>query len=207
MGLETENDLSRFQKQPPSTKPLPLTVQELGYSLETAIDLTESTISEAWRECVSCREVQILSDMVKTQCSHFYCKECLVHLFSCSLRDESLFPPRCCQKPIGISERILGSTLTQKVKEKAIEISDPDKTYCFDPKCSRYIPPSPTRNGTRCPACRRRTCRKCKKRAHEGRCLHECDALLEELAECKGWKRCSKCSRLIELRTGCNHIT
>ncbi|KAJ5773349.1 Zinc finger RING/FYVE/PHD-type [Penicillium paradoxum] len=197
-----------FQIQNPSAKPLPLTIQELGYSLETAIDLTESTISEAWHECVSCREDQILSDMLKTQCSHYYCKNCLARTFTDSLRDESLFPPKCCQKPIRASERLLGTSLAQRSKEKAIELNDPDRTYCFDPKCSRYLPQMLTRHGAcRCQTCGRRTCRKCKKRAHGGRCLHECDAMLEDLAKSEGWQRCSKCGRLIELRTGCNHIT
>lgn len=207
MELEAENSMSKFETRTPSAKPLPLTIQELGYSLETAIDLTESTISEVWRECVSCREDQVLSDMIKTQCSHFYCKTCLIRMFTDSLRDESIFPPRCCQKPIAPSEKLIGATLAQKHKEKAVELRDPDRTYCFDPKCSRYLPHNSTRNKhCKCKVCGKHTCRKCKKRAHDGPCVYECDALLEKLAKRKGWQRCSKCSRLIELRTGCYHM-
>ncbi|KAJ5959688.1 uncharacterized protein N7479_006838 [Penicillium vulpinum] len=207
MGLETENDLSKYEKKR-SSKSLPTAIQQLGDSLENAINLIDSPKSEIWRECVSCRDDQLQSEMLKTKCSHFYCKVCLVRLFTDSLRDESLFPPQCCHRSITASEKMIGSTLVQKHKEKAIELGDPDRTYCSDSKCAQYLPRNATRNGVcKCTSCGARTCRKCKKRAHEGKCVYKLDALLEDLAKCNKWQRCSNCSRLIELSTGCNHIT
>jgi hypothetical protein len=208
--LEAEDEPwpSGYGSQNRSTKAQLFTLQELGYSLETAIDLTEDKMPEAWRVCVSCQEDYLRSEMIKTQCSHFYCKSCLVRMFTVALHDESSFPPQCCQNPIRISERMIGATLAQESREKNAELNDPDRTYCFDPRCSSYLPQELMRNGAcKCQTCGKRTCRKCKKHAHDGRCAFECDALLEDLAKCKGWQRCSKCSRLIELRTGCFHIT
>ncbi|KAJ5499180.1 hypothetical protein N7453_008231 [Penicillium expansum] len=208
MGLETENDLSKYKKKKTSSSSLSIDIRKLGNSIENAINLTDSPEPEIWRECVSCRDDQLQDDMIKTKCSHFYCKACLVRLFQNSLRDESLFPPQCCNKPIAASEKMLGSALVQKHREKAIEVKDPDRTYCADSKCARYLPPTAARNRVcKCVGCGVRTCRKCKKRAHQGTCVYKLDALLEELANSKEWQRCSNCSRLIELVTGCYHIT
>ncbi|KAF9248014.1 hypothetical protein DTO027I6_6248 [Penicillium roqueforti] len=54
--------------------------------------------------------------------------------------------------------------------------------------------------------CGVRTCRVCKKSAHEGKCLPQLDWLMEKLMNKKIWKRCTKCSRVIELKEGCPHI-
>ncbi|CAG7994102.1 unnamed protein product [Penicillium nalgiovense] len=208
MGLETENDLSKYKKKRSSSNSLRIDIQQLGDSIENAINLVDSPKSAIWRECVSCRDDHNQDDMIKTKCSHFYCKSCLVHLFKSALRDESLFPPQCCHKPIAASEKMIGPVLVQKHKEKTIELKDPDRTYCSDSKCAQYIPQkaTPTRV-CKCASCGVRTCRKCKKRAHPGDCVYKLDALLEELADRKEWQRCSNCRRLIELSTGCNHIT
>ncbi|KAJ5164146.1 uncharacterized protein N7500_005976 [Penicillium coprophilum] len=40
--------------------------------------------------CTSCREVY--SEVFKTQCSHFYCRNCLIRMVTNSLEDASLFP-------------------------------------------------------------------------------------------------------------------
>lgn len=208
MGLETEDDLSKYEKKRTSSSSLRIDIQKLGNSIENAINLTDSPKSEIWHECVSCRDDHLQDEMIKTKCSHFYCKACLVRLFKNALRDESLFPPQCCKKPIAASEKILGSALVQKHKEKAIELKDPDRTYCSDSKCAQYLPRKPTRNRVcKCASCGVRTCRKCKERDHQGTCVYKLDALLEELADSKQWQRCSNCSRLIELSTGCYHIT
>ncbi|KAJ5835564.1 hypothetical protein N7447_001590 [Penicillium robsamsonii] len=208
MGLKTENDLAKYARKRSSSKSLAIDIHKLGDSLENAINLEGFPKSEIWHECVSCRDEQLQGDMHKTKCSHFYCKACLIRLFRDSLHDESLFPPQCCHKSIAASEKMLGLALVQKHKEKTIELSDPDRTYCCNPKCAEYLPRKITRNGIcKCASCGVRTCRKCKKHAHEGKCVYKLDALLEELAERKKWQRCAKCSRLIELSTGCNHIT
>ncbi|KAJ5434953.1 hypothetical protein N7491_005548 [Penicillium cf. griseofulvum] len=208
MGLETEDDLAKYETKRPSYKSLPIAIQRLGDSLSNAINLTDSPKSAIWRKCVSCRDDQLQDDMIKTKCSHFYCKVCLIRLFTDSLRDESLFPPQCCHISIAASKKMIGPELVQKHKVKAIELSDPDRTYCCNVKCAEYLPRNTSRNGVcKCASCGERTCRKCKKHAHEGKCVYKFDALLEKLAECKKWQRCSNCSRLIELSTGCNQIT
>ncbi|KAJ5034560.1 putative E3 ubiquitin-protein ligase [Penicillium chrysogenum] len=163
--------------------------------------------------CSSCTEVR--SEVFKTQCSHIYCKNCLTYMVTKSLQGESSFPLQCCHKPIEGSsmKKMIGSALSQEQKKRQTEISDRDRTYCSDAKCSRYIPPvvkfwpnftSQTVGTCKCGV---RTCRKCKRNAHAGKCLYQLDQSLEKLMKKKKWQRCAKCGRVIELSQGCSHIT
>ncbi|RSL65566.1 hypothetical protein CEP53_003620 [Fusarium sp. AF-6] len=54
------------------------------------------------RECIACTDRFPAPALLRSPCSHEYCRECLVGLVQSSLRDESLFPPRCCTQPIPI---------------------------------------------------------------------------------------------------------
>ncbi|KGO74779.1 Zinc finger, RING/FYVE/PHD-type [Penicillium italicum] len=163
--------------------------------------------------CTSCGE--ICSEIFKTQCSHFYCKNCLIRMVTKSLQDESLFPPQCCHKPIEGSDmkKMIGSALAQEQKKRATELGDPDRTYCSDLRCSEYISPTmkiwPNFNFKTAGTCRCgiRTCRKCKRSAHGGNCLSRLDKPLEKLMMRMRWQRCNKCGRVIELKEGCPHIT
>lgn len=92
--------------------------------------------------CISYGEV--CSEILKTECFSFYCKNCLIRMATKSMQDEFLFPPKCCHKPIEGSDmkKVIGSALAQEQKKRAAELSDPDRTYCSDLKCSRYISPT-----------------------------------------------------------------
>ena len=59
-----------------------------------------------------------------------------------------------------------------------------------------------------CPACCTFTCTICKGYEHTGDCPED-TATKEvlDLAAKEGWRRCGKCSRMIDLKVGCNHIT
>jgi hypothetical protein len=161
-------------------------------------------------ECAACMETNLLADMVEAPCTeHYYCKRCVIRLFEESVTDETLFPPRCCRTEIPLStvRDTLGFELAKCFLEKSIEHSDTSRTYCANPTCSQYIPPDHVRLsvGT-CKICSTRTCTLCKKREHPGVCEDEEDQVLE-LARTEGWQRCAGCRTLVELQTGCNHIT
>jgi hypothetical protein len=163
--------------------------------------------------CVCCREYSLPDERIKVQCSHIFCRGCLVDLVEISLRDESLFPPRCCTKPIQVSdaEDLIGSDLVRHYEERMVEFQDPDKTYCSDPTCSKYIPPQSAKDpsSTVCKCeCGKRTCRKCKQKSHGNfkSCVRHFDKMLEQMARNKGWKQCPGCSTLVELDRGCYHI-
>ncbi|KAJ5399677.1 hypothetical protein N7465_010166 [Penicillium sp. CMV-2018d] len=173
--------------------------------------MTTATVppSGVLRECVACSESYPESGMIRSSCSHIYCQGCVTHLLQNSLADESLFPPRCCRLPLPLeaSRGIIDADLWARFEEKKIEHGDKHRTYCSDPDCSRYILPSHVRGtiGT-CRVCNRQTCTLCKNIAHRGECVDDRIEVLK-LGKAKGWQRCLNCSHLVELRSGCNHIT
>ncbi|KAJ5984142.1 hypothetical protein N7481_006241 [Penicillium waksmanii] len=99
---------------------------------------------QASLECVACGEQGIFFTMVEAPCSHYYCQVCLIQLFSASLKDESLFPPRCCRIPMPLEpvRTLIGPETSRRVEAKNIEISDTSRTYCSKQTCSAYIPPT-----------------------------------------------------------------
>ncbi|KAI1822268.1 hypothetical protein F4861DRAFT_515432 [Xylaria intraflava] len=163
------------------------------------------------RPCAACGETRHFVDLAKAPCEHEYCSECLKNLFQNAMSDESLFPPRCCRQaiPIDPNRLFLGGDLVQQFKKKAVEFSTPNRTYCHQPACSAFIPPSAIKNGVaRCPNCTAETCTTCKKVRHEGDC--PADAELKRvllIARQKKWQRCKSCSNMVESTGGCFQIT
>lgn len=162
------------------------------------------------RECVACNEE---TEVVQMPCSDHYCRRCTIRLFEGATNDETLFPPRCCRQniPISLVHHFLGRDLAARIERKAIEYGTPNRTYCYSPACATFIEPGYVNGafGT-CPMpqCGRRTCVLCKKPAHDADCPVDDNAEeVLELSQREGWQRCSSCRNMIELRTGCNHIT
>ncbi|PGG95236.1 hypothetical protein GX51_08301 [Blastomyces parvus] len=164
-------------------------------------------------DCSSCMESKVFFDILETSCSHHYCRECIRTLFEQSFSDESLFPPRCCREPISLSQArgFLGRQLTERFQEKLVEYNDPNRTYCSNPICSIYLPAGPNTselNVVTCRACQHTTCVLCKKAAHSGPCVDEkAEEALLDLVQAEKWQQCFKCRSVVELRTGCYHIT
>lgn len=147
--------------------------------------------------------------MIINSCLHCYCRQCATRILENSLTDENLFPPRCCGKPLPLEEAraLFDKAVWARYEERKIEHSDHARTYCSDPNCSRYILPSDVNGGVgKCRTCNRLTCTRCKLLAHTGRCPDP-DISLLTLAQEEGWRRCTNCGHMVELRSGCNHIT
>ncbi|KAL1643733.1 hypothetical protein SLS58_004748 [Diplodia intermedia] len=167
------------------------------------------------RTCIACCSSHAFFDIATLPgCHHDYCRDCLDQLFRLSLIDESIFPPRCCRKPIAFEDvRILLSADTARdFERKKPELETPDRTYCCQPLCSTWIPPAAITQGGKvgtCPSCASRTCAVCKAEAHDGEDCPEDEttkSLLSAVEENK-WQRCYSCKRFVELNTGCYHIT
>ena len=163
------------------------------------------------RICETCREPKMFFDLARAPCRHEYCRDCLREHFEMSIRDDSLFPPRCCRSriPVQAVRMFLTSDLVKSFEEKRFEFETPNKTYCRIPTCSKFIPPQPSSgdNGV-CPNCSETTCTICKGAPHQGDCPQ--DAALQQVlatATAQGWQRCNSCRRVVELYIGCNHIT
>lgn len=164
------------------------------------------------RDCVICINSFRFYEVATFPCQHHMCKGCLVELFTRLLTDQTLFPPRCCREPIALDKArfLLGPTLVGKYLAKKLEYETENPTYCSQPTCSRFIPPLVIQNnvGT-CVKCQLRTCVLCKSQAHVGMDCPQDNSTqsMLEMAEREGWKRCYSCHRMVELGTGCNHIS
>ena len=163
-------------------------------------------------DCVSCGEQKRDFEVLQAPCQHYYCQGCLSYLFERCTVDETLFPPRCCRQSISlISARLyLDAELAERFKEKILEFTSSDRTYCSQPTCSEFIKPANITTATSigaCSNCSIFTCTICKGNAHDGVCPNDTAAQLTlQLAQEEGWQRCYNCSTLVELEVGCNHM-
>ena len=169
-------------------------------------------------ECVICQE-PIRGVEIKVPCGHYFDKKCILDLFDACTRDESLFPPRCCQKavPPKLVQTLMRTAAFALFNEKAREFGTSNRVYCSNPRCSHFLGPQSEGRGSRqflrCPidGCGTITCAKCKTHAIS-RSKHVCkaddqDQPVLDLGEREGWVRCPGCTQLIELNLGCYHMT
>ncbi|KAL2129682.1 hypothetical protein VTI74DRAFT_7448 [Chaetomium olivicolor] len=171
----------------------------------------------AHRTCVSCMERHPGFNLTQPlSCGHEYCRDCLRSLFTASLSDETLFPPKCCREaiPIDSCKAFLTRDVLRRYNAKKLEFDTPisNRTYCHVKGCSTFVPPAFIINDVAycCRAgCSGQTCTVCKAASHPNSdCPEDLatqDMLRLAAAEC--WQRCYSCARFVELNTGCNHIT
>ncbi|KAH0404863.1 hypothetical protein KCU89_g701, partial [Aureobasidium melanogenum] len=144
----------------------------------TSINLHENEQGDAHQPkssftCVACTGTLPWSDILETPCGHHYCVGCLSELFELSMQDETLYPPRCCRQtiPLDAARSLLHPKLVRNFEQKSIELDTKDRTYCFDPRCSTFIPAEHiTGDVADCRGCGKRTCTICKAAAHRGDC-------------------------------------
>ncbi|RMD42692.1 hypothetical protein DV735_g2460, partial [Chaetothyriales sp. CBS 134920] len=162
--------------------------------------------------CGACQEPKPFFDLIQAPCQHEYCLDCLRDLFNASLTDEGLFPPRCCRTPIPLKSVAIymPKQLKDTFAEKEIEFSTLNRTYCSQATCSAFINPANiSKDIATCQKCSTQTCSICKAAAHIGSDCPEDpnqQALLD-LAREAGWQHCNECRSLVEISTGCNHMT
>ncbi|KAK7528013.1 uncharacterized protein IWZ02DRAFT_142882 [Phyllosticta citriasiana] len=181
-------------------------------STQGARSLVSKSSRSFSRECVACATKKEFFDIARAPCGDEYCGDCLDHLFLDSTKDESLYPPRCCRTPIpfALVRFVLDKEIAEEFMRKVPELETKDRTYCFVPTCSAWIHPDLIKHDVgRCPKCSLETCSLCKGKAHGlGECPKDEQTLqLLQLAEENHWQRCYQCRAMIEIDTGCYHMT
>ena len=151
------------------------------------------------------------SNIIQVPCGDNYCDACLSQLFEMATKDESLHPPRCCGQPIPTSLALpfLSCELASQFAKRSVEFTTHDRTYCHATACAIFIPFTNI-NDTQatCPTCDQVTCTICKTPAHSGDCpTNPALQALLDLAKREHYQQCQQCKRIIELHTGCNHMT
>ncbi|OKL57856.1 hypothetical protein UA08_06595 [Talaromyces atroroseus] len=161
-------------------------------------------------KCVCCLETR--EPFLRGYCGHELCRDCAREIYLGAIRDEELYPPRCCGRPFspGIILQVLEYSEFRAFCEKALEYIAENRVYCAEPTCSTFIPPSAIHgdNGI-CPDCHQQTHLPCRALAHPGvDCPldHTFQGVLA-IADTQNWRRCFNCRTMVELERGCNHIT
>lgn len=190
-------------------------------------DSEESTVAESssWaasrfvrdiapkRRCIACIEEKVVGQMVTVPCKygHEYCRDCIAKLIRNAVEDESQFPPRCDGSEIDVDcyRDFLPPDLVEQFQSKSLELNTKDRTYCHGNECSAFIPPDSIEVLTAiCPQCGKTTCTLCKCQSHLGDCPgDETLRQLTETASAQQWQRCYMCNNIVELESGCNHIS
>lgn len=163
-------------------------------------------------QCIACTSKFQSTEVVCAPCGSTYCKSCLKKVFLNAMKDEELFPPRSLGKaiPLGLAAPFMSSDELVLFKDKEIEYATTNRIYCSNRKCGKFIRPDRIVKGDRanCVHCGSSTCVHCKQEFHTGECPQD-EALQATLAlaqETK-WRRCPNCRSMVELRTGCYHMT
>ena len=172
--------------------------------------------STSFSECASCFEDIPNSKCASLACQHKYCSSCFVQLVRTAMQNENFFPPKCCLQeiPRTMIRTHLAIRDFAEFDEKAQEYAVPtgSRWYCSAPRCGKWIETRErvTSATLVCPHCRCSMCTSCRGPKHS--LTEDCPedrglgATLEE-AEREGWRRCYNCRSMVELATGCRHIT
>ncbi|KAK1989244.1 IBR domain-containing protein [Colletotrichum cereale] len=180
-------------------------------SPEPDLSLSDEDFQEKQNTCVACLIDMNEDETFHAPCDHDYCHDCIGELFEASLTGEFQFPPKCCGEPIStdMDHDAIPAELMKKVRDKAIELSTPNRTYCRQLTCSTFIPKENIKDDVAtCPKCRATTCTLCKSAEHADYACKKDEATrkLLKLAKKNSWKRCPTCRALVERYDGCLHM-
>jgi hypothetical protein len=164
--------------------------------------------------CIACTDRVPRANIVTAQCGHRYCADCMKSLFMRSTKDEGLYPPKCCKQPIPLAlvARHMDADDLATFQLATVEFATQHRVYCSNLNCGIFIVPSNIKPGLQradCSACGTETCTICMNGYHQSRDCPDDPSLRQtrELAESMGWQTCQACKRVVQLRSGCNHMT
>lgn len=179
--------------------------------------LEAQVLEPATYECTSCFDEVLSTKAVDLPCHHKYCSSCFSQLIFTATSNEATFPPKCCLQeiPKKTMRKHLPHKALAQFDEKALEyaVAIGNRFYCVSPKCANWIDTRIARrkNGIlECPHCAVKLCTTCRGPQHTSK--EDCPQdyglgpTLEQ-AERAGWRRCYRCRALVELTSGCRHIT
>ncbi|KAL8976269.1 MAG: hypothetical protein Q9205_007689, partial [Flavoplaca limonia] len=107
--------------------------------LEVGLEPTPESVET----CIICDNELPPEKTIQLPCGDQYCHDCLISLFNASMRDESLLPPRCCEQiPLSVVQHLLPPNFADIFQMRQVKLSTPNRTYCADRHCSRFINPN-----------------------------------------------------------------
>ncbi|KAH8730468.1 hypothetical protein GQ44DRAFT_700366 [Phaeosphaeriaceae sp. PMI808] len=178
--------------------------------------------------CVICGSDEAQGEvLVKAPCGkHWVCPDDVSTYFERATKNESLFPPKCCDQMFILDEYDehvpFDIAWAYQVKEQG-EYATLKKfrVYCATPACGKFLHPSNhitdehtqvTRAVCEDEKCGKTTCTGCKEllegdvRNHTCK-KNECEEKFQQIVDEKGYQTCKICGATVELSEACNHIT
>jgi hypothetical protein len=164
--------------------------------------------------CVACTDRHSRTAMVTAKCGHRYCADCAKSLFMRSTKDEDLYPPKCCKQPIPLAlvAKHMDHVELATFQLSSVEFSTRHRVYCSNVACGMFIVPDnidAVNQRAMCSSCGTESCSVCKNGYHHGSDCPDDPSIRQtrELAQSLGWQTCHACDRVVQLRSGCNHMT
>ncbi|CAL2264760.1 unnamed protein product [Prunus armeniaca] len=184
--------------------------------------------------CLICFEDTPIARMFSIgTCLHKYCLACMKHHVEVNLQSGILAqcPHKDCKCEVNIItcknflSPELADVMIERIKESSIPVTE--KVYCAFPTCSALMSKKEvlehtktsfvSEGGRKCMKCQRYFCVNCKVPWHYDMSCYDYqrsetyslaeEQLLKSLAMKKLWRQCSKCKHMVELDSGCYHIT
>lgn len=141
--------------------------------------------------CQACLDRLPRSETLPAPCGDRYCSGCMTTLFENAIRDEAMYPPRCCGQsmPLDSVRSNIPSELAVTFTKKAMEFETTNRTYCSNSACSQCIPNDRINDDVAvCDVCNQRACSICKGNAHHDDCPEdETTQLTLQLGDTQQW--------------------
>ncbi|KAL8848808.1 MAG: hypothetical protein Q9221_006186 [Calogaya cf. arnoldii] len=151
---------------------------------------TDAVVVEV--DCLGCYHEVSQKGYLHLGCGHDYRHKCLVKLFRLAMKDDGLYPPRCCGQfiPLKDIQEHLPIEFPDAFQRRRVEVDTANRTYCSNKGCAYFIDPwNIEEDNAACPECFTQTCTICKNGEHEGVCPQGTAAVaLNALAVVEGWK-------------------
>ena len=189
-----------------------VTQEELEVHDNKEVDAAAVSLPE--NECLACWDQFPNTEVITLPCGHHMCRDCLQWRFTRAVKDESCFPPACCE-PISLESALplLPPEMEYQYRWKKVEFETVDRTYCSNAECSQFLSYSGMikRRWEYCVDCKIKTCTMCKKGYHYGNSPKDCsedvaDLEVKHMGQEEGWQQCPKCKLMVQLVSGCFHI-
>ena len=162
--------------------------------------------------CYVCFEQS--AEAIRLQCRCYYCHDCVRHFLRDILKDQSLFPWRCCGRDV--ARDIAAPALTEALsrdwdaRQEQHLANQRLVPKCAWEGCGVVLQDHHTSINTGfCHVCRRSTCMICRSKEHVWLACPLRKAEADEIAAMAtrtGLQRCYQCRAIVERDEGCNHI-